>query len=558
MERRDFLLLKRKKTITPNDSIRSVAIQTGLTPYNGPWTNKEIAHLLKRTQFGVSPTTLNAFKAMTVGQAIQTLLTPTTVNPAPPIKNYDNSSIPTTDQELNVAMGETWVQTITGDGTANSRRVTSFKSWWIGQMLNQDNSILEKMVLFWHNHFSTETADYARGTFAYKYQTLIRQNALGNFKNLVKLMSTELAMLRYLNGYLNTATAPDENYGRELQELFTLGKENNPNYTEDDVKAAAKVLTGWTLNYTSESAIFSASRHDKNDKQFSSFYNNTVIKGWSDANAGETELNDLLTMIFSKNVEVSEHIVRKFYRWFCYYTIDSVTETNVIKPLAKIFRDSNWEVKPVLSALLSSEHFFDELNQGCMIKSPLDMVIGMCREFKVVFPDASDYVNAYNMWNYIRGRASNMQQNLGDPPNVAGWPAYYQVPQFYEIWINSDTLPKRNQFTDLMISPGYTLSGKKIIIDAVAFTKLLPNPGDPNALINDALDILFRVPISDTSKKMIKEQILLTNQTQDYYWSNAWNAYLAAPTDATALNTVNTRLKNLYKYFMNLAEYQLA
>jgi hypothetical protein len=215
-------------------------------------------------------------------------------------------------------------------------------------------------------------------------------------------------------------------------------------------------------------------------------------------------------------------------------------------------------VKPVLSALLSSEHFFDALNQGCMIKSPLDMVIGMCREFKVVFPDASDYVNAYNMWNYIRGRASNMQQNLGDPPNVAGWPAYYQVPQFYEIWINSDTLPKRNQFTDLMISPGYTLSGKKIIIDAVAFTKLLPNPGDPNALINDALDILFRVPISDTSKKMIKEQILLTNQTQDYYWSNAWNAYLAAPTDATALNTVNTRLKNLYKYFMNLAEYQLA
>jgi uncharacterized protein (DUF1800 family) len=230
-------------------------------------------------------------------------------------------------------------------------------------------------------------------------------------------------------------------------------------------------------------------------------------------------------MIFSKSVEVSEFIVRKIYRWLCYYTIDTDTETNVIKPLALQFRNGNWEIKPVLETLLKSEHFFDPLNQGCLIKSPMEHIVGLCREFAVVFPIASDYVSQYNMWDRIRDQAGAMQQNLLDPPSVAGWAAYYQVPQFYEIWINSDTLPKREQFSDTMISNGITQGGKTIVIDAVAFTKTLANPSDPNLLINDALDILYRVPLSDQSKQTIKQQILLSNQTQDYYWTNAWNAH---------------------------------
>jgi hypothetical protein len=100
----------------------------------------------------------------------------------------------------------------------------------------------------------------------------------------------------------------------------------------------------------------------------------------------------------------------------------------------------------------------------------------------------------------------NMNQNVGDPPSVSGWPSYYQEPQFYELWINSDTLPKRNSFADRMIQTGYTFSGKTIKIDPVAFTKLLSNPGDPNVLINDALELLYRVPLSDASKQVIKKQ----------------------------------------------------
>jgi hypothetical protein len=151
-----------------------------------------------------------------------------------------------------------------------------------------------------------------------------------------------------------------------------------------------------------------------------------------------------------------------------------------------------------------------------------------------------------------------MQQNITDPPSVSGWPAYYQIPMFYEMWINSDTMPKRELFTDQLIGMGYTRNGVTLKIDPIAFAKALPNPGDPNALINDSLAILYQVPVSDTLKATIKTQILLSGQAQDYYWTNAWNAYLSAPTDPMASQIVTTRLQALYKYFLNLAEYQLA
>jgi hypothetical protein len=161
------------------------------------------------------------------------------------------------------------------------------------------------------------------------------------------------------------------------------------------------------------------------------------------------------------------------------------------------------------------------------------------------------------MWNTILTAAANANQNLGDPPNVAGWPAYYQTPQYYELWVNTDTLPKRNQFTDIMIGSGYTRNGKKILIDAVEFTKTLPNPSDPNQLITDVLDIIFQMELSQATRNQLKKDFLLSGQDQDYYWTNAWNAYIFNPV-TTNYNIVNTRLRGLYKYFMNLAEYQLA
>ena len=564
MDRREFFTLKRRAAASSSKPYAGLRqIYSGLNAYSGTWTTKEVAHLLKRTMFGAKKADIDYFLAMSPSQAVDVLLTVPTDLPAPPLKNYDNTDIDPADGDISVAAGATWVNTVSADGTANGRRVESLKSWWVGTMINQDRSIREKMTLFWHNHFSTETATYERGTYGYRYSTLLRQSALGNFKTLVKDVTLNICMLRYLNGYLNAATAPDENYARELQELFTLGKENNPNYTEDDVKTAAKVLTGWRIKEEDETIFFKAADHDKTSKTFSSFYNGTTIAGRADEAGATAELDDLLNMIFSKNVEVSEFIVKKLYTWFCYYTIDADTLTNVIKPLAQQLRDGGWEIKPVLATLLKSEHFFDVLNQGCLIKSPLEMIIMMMREFQVAIPDSSDYVNQYNMWEYLHSQAVVMQQSIADPPSVSGWPAYYQIPMFYEMWINSDTITKRKTFIDRLIMSGYTRNNIKLIIDPVEFTKILmPQsqlaPGDPNALINAAVDLLYRVPFSDTLKATIKTSLLLTGQAQDYYWTNAWSAYIGSPTDMAAYNIVYTRLRDLYNYLMNLAEYHLA
>jgi uncharacterized protein (DUF1800 family) len=555
MDRREFVTAKRKSADKPVEKKETVRTFSGLTQYSGPWTSNEVVHLLKRTMFGATIDDVSYFLSKTMSQAVDELLTLPAAAPTPPVKNYNNTNIPTTDPDYNIPMGQTWVNINTTD--ADGQRRTSLKAWWMGLMIGQERNIREKMTLFWCNHFSTETNDLGRMIWAYNYNALCRRFALGNFKQMVREVTLDAAMLRYLNGYLNVNTAPDENYGRELQELFTLGKENTPNYTEDDVKNAARVLTGWKINNNTNSYSFTASQHDITNKQFSSFYNNTVITGRSGATAGDLELTDLINMIFSKSAEVSKFIVKKLYRYFVYYKIDSATEANVIIPLAQMLVSNGWEIKPVLTALFKSEHFFDVVNQGCYIKSPVDLVVSVCREFGMVFPNSTDYVNAYNMWSFIQSYASLLQQNIGDPPNVAGWAAYYQAPQFHETWINTDTYPRRNLFTDTMISTGYTRSGQKIIIDPVAFTKKLSNPSDPNILLNDALRILFRIDLSSTSKTALKNQILLSNQAQDYYWTNAWNAYISNPSNAN-YQVVYTRLRDLYKYLMDLAEYQLS
>ena len=560
MDRRSFLSAGKPKPAEasiPFSPPQLRGIQSGLTPYAGTWGARQVAHLLKRTMFGAKKTDIDYFLSRTPGQAVDELLTVPATPPAPPVKNYDNSTIDPGDPDYAIPQGQTWVNINTRDGNAENRRVTSLKSWWLGLMMNQDRNILEKMVLFWHNHFATETNDIGRAIWCYQNNIILRQFALGNFKNFVRAITLDTGMLRYLNNYLNTNTAPDENYARELQELFTLGKENSPNYTEDDVKQAARVLTGWRIDSNTNTYFFQANRHDTGNKQFSSFFNNKVIVGKTGDTAGGLELDELLNMIFSKQVEVSRFIVRKLYRWFCYYTIDAATESNVIEPLAAMFR-TNWEIKPVLATLLKSEHFFDPLNQGCIIKSPVDVVVGMCREFNIKLPPSTDYVNAYFMWEYLRGQASTSQMNIGDPPSVAGWSPYYQAPQFYEIWINSDTLPKRNRFTDQLVNPGYSRNGQKIQLDPVAFAKTLSAPADPVKLINESLDILYTVPLSDASKDAIKRSILLSGQDQDYYWSNAWYYHIANPNDTMGYQMVYTRLRDLYKHLMNLPEYQLA
>ncbi len=396
-------------------------------------------------------------------------------------------------------------------------------------MLTQDRSLTQKMTFFWHNHFAVQMFSVPSGEGDYKYLNLLMQNCFGNLKTLTKQVTLDPAMLYFLNGYLNSATAPDENYGRELQELFTVGKGPNSHYTEDDVKAASKILTGYRLNFLAApiTSYFDSTQHDTSNKTFSGFYNNTVINGLS-GTAGQNELDSLLNMIFANN-EVAEHIVRKLYIFFVYYKIDSTIETNVIGPLANILRSNNYDILPVLETLFKSEHFYDVLSRSCVIKNPLDFMVGLSKELKVTYPTAPNYESQYACWNYIRNQGELIGLDLGDPPSVAGWTAYYQIPSFHELWINSDSHARRVEFIETILN-GKTVASHTIKADLLGFVASFDNPGDPELLVQDSIDLLLGLPLSQTSKDYFKS-ILLSGQLQNYYWTNAWDDYTMTPTN---------------------------
>jgi uncharacterized protein (DUF1800 family) len=564
MDRREFLTPEKAVHIK-QDFSRIARTQTGLAPYSGPWTYSEVRHLLKRTMFGAGKQDLDYFLGMSRATAIAEILEQINhlpyTEPPMPLNNYS-----ATVNDVNCPPGQPWPGTpdTLGSGSTYFNRRKSLKSWWISQMLNQSRSVREKMVLFWANHFVIEMDIINVSTYIYKYNALLRQYALGNFKTLTKEITINSAMLRYLNGDRNTRTAPNENYARELQELFTVGKDANGQapYTEDDVREAARVLTGWRNDLTGGTnsangynSYFDSSRHDYFDKQFSAFYNNRVISGIAGA-GGATELDELIDMIFDKD-EVALFLCRKLYNWFVYYDIDAATEANVIVPLASIMRSNDYEMAPVLSVLFNSEHFFDMLNRACMIKSPVDLNVGMCREFEVQFPDSTNLAAQYAQWDRIRTQASGMQQDIGDPPNVAGWMPYYQSPLYHEMWINSDTLPKRNIFTDRMTANGYTNSGTTILIDTVAYTQSLSNPSDPLALIDEVLSLHYSIDTSVNLKNYLLS-ILLSGQSTNSYWTDAWNDYISDPANTGYYNTVRSRLQTFYRYILALSEYQLS
>jgi uncharacterized protein (DUF1800 family) len=487
---------------------------------------------------------------MTMSDAVDYLLNIPSAQPSPPINGYNTK----TNIDPDIASGATWVNGPDNNDLTSQRRASLY-AWNMKQVLNPDRHIREKMTVFMHNHFATEVEQVSSPIIAFRHHKLLRENCLGNFKTMVKSVTVDMAMLIYLNGYVNTKTAPDENYARELMELFTLGKLPESQYTEADVKAAAKVLTGWRINNTGLSTFFSDALHDQTNKTFSSFFNNTVISGKTGA-AGATETDDLINMIFTKSDVVARHVVRKLYRYFIYYVIDADIENNVIIPLANDFK-TNWEIKPLLTALLKSEHFYDSKNIGCYIKNPLDVLAGVIKQFNVQFPNLTpeDTQDAYySIW----AGAAVSGMFLGNPPSVSGWPAYYQTPQFHQLWLNSDTLPKRIQYTVALVY-GFTYKGsKKLQADVIEFAKKTSDPSNPNILIQETIDFLYAMDISTTQKTGLKQSTLLFGQNNDIYWTNAWNDYLNNPTDNNKKTTVTNGLYLMLKYLLDLAENQLA
>lgn len=572
MDRRSFLKLSKEKAVKKGPKIPKQAlfeippfdnetdipafsfaerppVLSGLAPYTGPWTVSQASHLLRRACFGAPYNEVNDLVNVGFNQAVNAVIQDFQGPPTLPVNDYNDDD----NIDPEVPFGEPWVGAA-WNNEIEGARIWSLKAWWLRRMLRQEPTIAEKMVLFWHNHIPVEFFGIFNGTWCYRYYKNIYDHGLGNFKTLIRTLTLDTAMLHYLNNQYNSVQQPDENYSRELQELFCIGKGPNAQFTEEDVQAMARVLTGWRYDYANDETIFAFWAHDTDDKQLSPFYGNALIQGRA-GTAGAEELDALLDIIFENN-EVAPFICRKLYRFFVYHDIDSTTEQNVIQPLAQVFRDNDYEIMPVLETLFKSEHFFDNLNRGAIIKSGLDYVIGSMREFKTPLPDPSLLADNYQLTSTLVYFCGLIQQNLGDPPNVSGWPAYYQLPQYDKHWISTNSLPFRLQYADLMLANGIPTDNHVAPFDVIETTKLIPDADDPNVLIDSAIKWLYGIEVSQGVKLVLKS-ILLSGQLTDYYWTNAWVQYLDDPDNPMKRNIVQQRLLGFYYYLVHLEEHHL-
>lgn len=566
LHRRDFLTLfsaRRSESVAPeafSEPILSPPLEdlrarrsahpptTGLAPYTGPWTRAEVIHLLRRALFGPTKADVDHFLNKTMSQAVHEILHAPYVPPPVPVNDYNNPNF--TDPQ--VPYGQSFANAPLNP-LAEPYRIESVRGWWLRLLLNGGRSIREKMTLFWHNHIPVEFSIVPLGSALYRYNQTLRNHALGNFRTLIRAITLDPAMLFYLNGYLNSRQAPDENYAREIQELFVIGKDLPQHYTEDDVKAAARLLTGWrTDGFTT---TFSPFHHDVGDKQFSAFYNHRLIKGRSGPNAGAIELDEFLDMLLA-HPEAARFVCRKIYRFFVYHDISPEVEQNIIEPLAQIFRSNNYEILPVLETLFQSEHFFDPLNHGAVIKSPVDMTVGLFRCFGVQIPATADLFDRLVISFQINLAMAGMMQHLGDPPNVSGWQAYYQKPLFDKVWINTATLPKRAEATDTMVYAGVSGVNSRVVIDPLAWAATLSNPSNVNALIEESLELLLGLPVSQEAKDSFKA-ILLSNLPDESYWTYGWLLWQNNPNDPTLSGTLRIRLQAYLQRVLQMEEFHL-
>lgn len=528
----------------------------GLERYTGEWEDLQKVHLLKRTMFGVSPVDLNVLVNLSMSEAVDLLLTKGE-HPTPPVNDYNDSADGVIDPEID--FGETWILAAYG-GDYEGQRTISLKNWLVRNFINHATSLEEKMIFFWHNLLPVQTWDVFYAKLSYQYFEMLRANCFGNFKTLIRELTLNPAMLLYLNGTFNNKEAPDENYGRELQELFCIGKGEHADFTETDVQAAARVLTGWVVDwsrfyeYGELKVFFHSPFHDESDKEFSEFYGNRLIEGKSGA-AGAEELDELLDMIFS-NEETALYICRRLYKFFVYNVIDSSTEQNIIVPLAATFRSSDYEIKPVLEELLKSAHFHDSKNHGGLIKNPAEFLIGLWRTLGMGV-DSEDQKLLRDQHSSILWQMANMGLELGDPPSVSGWPGYYQEPSYDKYWITTDTVTNRALVGDSMVYWGYWINPDlQIPADLISFLKRLNHPEDPNLMLKECSLLLLGIQLDDSTLHNLKA-ILLSGQQTDSYWTIAWGEMIENPGDEEYEMVVLNRLRPTFQHLLQLGEAQL-
>lgn len=541
-----------------------------LDSYTTPLTTAAAAQLLRRATFGPTNQEIADFTGKTASQAVDILINNSSyrATPPPPVE------MDTTRSDA----GQTFLNK-PFVGSRNAAYVNYLKYWWIGLMTEQNGrpSVLEKLTAFWQNHFVVTYASVEDVRFMNAYLGLLRSAALGNFRDMVVGISKDPGMLIFQNGNENTKELPNENYGRELQELFTVGQSDfygKPNYTEQDVKAAARVLTGWQATNrfkegsTTFETIYSPDRHDTSDKVFSAAYNAHTVAGRSGATGGDEELADLVQMLLS-HPESPKFICRKLYRWYVNPNVTQEIEDQVIVPLATYFSSTaiNYAIAPVIKKLLTSNIFFDNRNVGAIVKSPAELMIGTTRRYNQPVPDLTSDPGAFQkLTGFLNASMMMLQLDFLNQPSVFGSPAYFQT-GFSKNWINETTIGQRGSRTDIFVYPSLEIrSGQMLSIDILGilhnrqpnFTDVAGTPAITcEDVLNEFMKNLFAVEISQSQKNFLIDSIMMMNSSPRTTWIREWDAYRAAPNDTAKQSGILWRCRALLKFLLRMAEYQL-
>lgn len=369
----------------------------------------EAVHLLLRTGFGAAPADVQKLAGLTRAQAVKRLLdTARTGALTPPPPWVDG---PRPDWAAHWQGSDELVKQAFNQ--QRDREAIELKAWWYAEMLATPSPFTERMTLFWHGHFPSSMDKVRAPDYLYRQNLLFRRHALGNFRTLLRAIARDPAMLRYLDTVASKKGAPNENFARELFELFVLGIGN---YTERDVKDAARAFTGWRVDETTGQFAYAHRDHDEGDK--------TVL-----GRSGNLDGDGVIDAVLD-HPAAARHVVSRLWLEF----VSDVPDRAEISRLAQIFRAANYELKPLMNALLTGAAFWAPANRGTLVKSPVEFAVGTIRTFDLALPDTRPLVEF--------GR--RLRQDVFNPPNVRGWPGG-------TAWISSFTLLARRDLADRLL-----------------------------------------------------------------------------------------------------------
>lgn len=382
-----------------------------------PWDRAKAAHLLNRAGFGGRPEEIDRVLRLGPEAAVDDLMAfdrvPKTF--APPDFTSLRSLWETVARlhRTNAPDRQRFEARVVAQ-RADNEKLQELREWWVGRMIQTRRPLQERMVLFWHGLLVSGRPEVRFVENLYNQNDLFRRHALGNFKALILAVARDPAMLEYLDNESNRKGRPNENFARELLELFTMGVGN---YTEEDVKEAARAFTGWTRR--DYQFFFDARQHDDGPKTFM-------------GRTGNLDGGDIVDVVF-KQPATARYLPRRLFEYFGYLR----PEDDVVDGLATVFRQSAFEVAPVVRAILTSRAFYSPKAIRTQVKSPAQLVVGTVRLLGVDAIPIAQLVRAMDL----------MGQALFNPPNVGGWPRG-------ESWITTATILARYNFSSLILTGG--------------------------------------------------------------------------------------------------------